>query len=99
MAGFPRLAPGLHALRGCFRQFDYRSTLNIGDHAEVTTGSMQRTFEAGGYRLDDRGARWIESYVRLKPGVSRAQAQQQISAIAKPIVCLSIGVQEDLQRM
>ena len=44
--------------------------------------SMQRTFEAGGYRLEDRGARWIESYVRLKPGVSRAQAQQQISAIA-----------------
>jgi putative ABC transport system permease protein len=44
--------------------------------------SMQRTFEAGGYRLEDRGARWIESYVRMKPGVSRAQAQQQISAIA-----------------
>jgi len=44
--------------------------------------SMQETFESGGYKLEDRGARWIESYVRLKPGVSRAQAQQQISAIA-----------------
>ena len=44
--------------------------------------SMQETFSSGGYKLEDRGARWIESYVRLKPGVSQAQAQQQISAIA-----------------
>jgi macrolide transport system ATP-binding/permease protein len=44
--------------------------------------SMQETFSGGGYKPEDRGARWIESYVRLKPGVSRAQAQQQISAIA-----------------
>jgi macrolide transport system ATP-binding/permease protein len=44
--------------------------------------SMQETFRSGGYKLEDRGARWIESYVRLKPGVSRTQAQQQISAIA-----------------
>jgi macrolide transport system ATP-binding/permease protein len=44
--------------------------------------SMQETFASGGYKLEDRGARWIESYVRLKPGVSRAQAQQQVSAIA-----------------
>jgi predicted permease len=44
--------------------------------------SMEDTFESGGYKLEDRGARWIESYVRLKPGVSRAQAQQQISAVA-----------------
>jgi predicted permease len=44
--------------------------------------SMEETFQRGGYKLADRGARWIESYVRLKPGVSRALAQQQISAIA-----------------
>jgi len=44
--------------------------------------SMEETFDSGGYKLEDRGARWIESYVRLKPGVGRAQAQQQISAIA-----------------
>ena len=44
--------------------------------------SMQETFRSGGYKLEDRGARWIESYVRVKPGVSGAQAQQQISAIA-----------------
>ena len=44
--------------------------------------SMQETFDQGGYKLEDRGARWIESYVRLKPGVSRTQAQQQIAVIA-----------------
>lgn len=44
--------------------------------------SMEETFDGGGYKLEDRGARWIESYVRLKAGVTRAQAQQQISAIA-----------------
>lgn len=44
--------------------------------------SMQETFGRGGYKLEDRGARWIESYARLKPGVTRAQARQQISAIA-----------------
>ena len=45
--------------------------------------SMEENFEAGGYKLEDRGARWIESYVRLKPGVTLSQAQQEISAVAK----------------
>jgi predicted permease len=45
--------------------------------------SMEETFEAGGYKLEDRGARWIEAYVRLKPGVTLSQAQQEISAAAK----------------
>jgi macrolide transport system ATP-binding/permease protein len=45
--------------------------------------SMEETFEAGGYKLEDRGARWIEAYVRLKPGVTAEQAQQEISAVAK----------------
>ena len=44
--------------------------------------SMEETFESGGYKLEDRDARWIEAYVRLKPGVNRPQAQQEISAIA-----------------
>ena len=44
--------------------------------------SMEETFESSGYKLEDRGARWIESYVRLKPGATREQAQEEISAIA-----------------
>jgi macrolide transport system ATP-binding/permease protein len=45
--------------------------------------SMEENFEAGGYKLEDRGARWIEAYVRLKPGVTPVEAQQEISAVAK----------------
>ncbi len=45
--------------------------------------SMQETFDPGGYKLEDRGARWIEGFVRLKPGVTPGQAQAEISAIAK----------------
>src|SRR5258705_1763000 len=45
--------------------------------------SMEETFESGGYKLEDRGARWIESYVRLKPRVTLPQAQEEISAAAK----------------
>jgi macrolide transport system ATP-binding/permease protein len=44
--------------------------------------SMEDAFEAGGYKLEDRGARWAEAYIRLKPGVTRDQAQQEISASA-----------------
>ena len=34
--------------------------------------SMQETFDNTGYKLEDRGARWIEGYAFLKPGVTRA---------------------------
>jgi predicted permease len=44
--------------------------------------SMEETFESGGYKLEDRSARWIEAYVRVKPGVTRAQVQEEITAIA-----------------
>lgn len=44
--------------------------------------SMEETFEACGYKLEDRGARWIESYARLRPGVTRQQAQEEVSAVA-----------------
>src|SRR6516164_8650891 len=44
--------------------------------------SMVNAFYGGGDKLEDRGARWCEAYVRLKPGVTRNQAQQEISAIA-----------------
>ena len=44
--------------------------------------SMEDIFEAGGYKLEDRGARWIEGYVRLKPGVTSQQAREEVSAVA-----------------
>jgi predicted permease len=45
--------------------------------------SMEETFDPGGYKLEDRGARWIEGFVRLKPGVTPNQAQAEISAVAQ----------------
>jgi predicted permease len=44
--------------------------------------SMLETLNSGSFKLEDRGARWAEAYARLKPGVTRNQAQQEISAIA-----------------
>ncbi len=45
--------------------------------------SMEELFEAGGYKLENRGARWIEGFALLKPGVTIEQAQTEMSAIAK----------------
>jgi macrolide transport system ATP-binding/permease protein len=44
--------------------------------------SMQAAFDPGGYKLDDRGARWIEGFALLKRGVTLDQAQSEISAEA-----------------
>ncbi|HLJ49490.1 MAG TPA: ABC transporter permease [Bryobacteraceae bacterium] len=44
--------------------------------------SMQETFEPGGYKLEDRGARWIEGFARLKRGAGAAQAEAELAAVA-----------------
>jgi len=45
--------------------------------------SMQERLDSSGYKLEDRGARWIEPFVRVKQGVTRGQAEQEISAVAR----------------
>lgn len=47
--------------------------------------SMQEVFEPGGYKLEDRNARWIEGFARLKDGVTIEQAQEELSTIAKQL--------------
>jgi predicted permease len=43
--------------------------------------SMQEKFDTA-YKLEDRGARWIEGFAMLKPGVTIKQAQEEIGAVA-----------------
>lgn len=45
--------------------------------------SMQETFDTTGYKLEDRGACWIEGYAFLKPGVTRQQAQAELNSISQ----------------
>src|SRR3989441_392366 len=77
-----RLNGVLHTIVGVTPEGFYGTFVGWGMQFWVPA-SMEEIFEAGGYKLEDRGARWIEAYVRLKPGVTREQAQQEISAVAK----------------
>src|SRR5207302_2878125 len=71
-----------HTIIGVAPQGFYGTFVGWAMHFWVPA-SMEETFESGGYKLEDRGARWIESFVRLKPGVTLEQAQQEISAVAQ----------------
>ena len=44
--------------------------------------SMQETFDTA-YKLEDRGAHWIEGFAFLKPGVTRQQADAELHAISQ----------------
>src|SRR5438046_3161610 len=44
--------------------------------------SMQETFDTG-YKPEDRGARWIEGYAFLLPGVTRQQADAELHSISQ----------------
>jgi len=45
--------------------------------------SMQERFEPGGYKMDSRGERWIEGFLRMKPGVTTEQVQAELSSLAQ----------------
>ena len=77
-----RLSGVMHTIVGVAPQGFYGTFVGWAMQFWVPA-SMEEIFEAGGYKLEDRGARWIEAYVRLKPGVTREQAQQEISAVAQ----------------
>src|SRR5882672_7242371 len=76
-----RLSGTLHTIVGVMPEGFYGTFVGWAMQFWVPA-SMEENFEAGGYKLEDRGARWIEAYVRLKPGVNLRQAQQEISAVA-----------------
>src|SRR6266513_1245852 len=76
-----RLNGVMHTIIGVAREGFYGTFVGWGMNFWVPA-SMEDIFESGGYKLEDRGARWIEAYARLKPGVTFAQVQQQFAAIS-----------------
>src|SRR5258708_2749434 len=76
-----RLNGVMHTIVGVAPEGFYGTFVGWGMNFWVPA-SMEDIFESGGYKLDDRGARWIEAYARLKPGVTSAQAQQEFAAIS-----------------
>ncbi len=76
-----RLNGVMHTIIGVAREGFYGTFVGWGMNFWVPA-SMEDIFESGGYKLEDRGARWIEAYARLKPGVTFAQAQQEFAAIS-----------------
>jgi macrolide transport system ATP-binding/permease protein len=76
-----RLNGLMHTIVGVAPEGFYGTFVGWGMNFWVPA-SMEDIFESGGYKLEDRGARWIEAYARLKPGVTFAQAQQEFAAIS-----------------
>jgi macrolide transport system ATP-binding/permease protein len=76
-----RLNGVIHTIVGVAPEGFYGTFVGWGMNFWVPA-SMEDIFESGGYKLEDRGARWIEAYARLKPGVTFAQAQQEFAAIS-----------------
>src|SRR6266849_3253214 len=76
-----RLDGVVHTIVGVAPEGFYGTFVGWGMNFWVPA-SMEDIFESGGCKLEDRGARWIESYARLKPGVTFAQAQQEFAAIS-----------------
>ena len=76
-----RLSGTLHTIVGVMPEGFYGTFVGWAMQFWVPV-SMEENFQAGGYKLEDRGARWIEGYARLKPGVTLRQAQEEISAVA-----------------
>jgi macrolide transport system ATP-binding/permease protein len=76
-----RLNGVVHTIIGVAPEGFYGTFVGWGMNFWVPA-SMEDIFESGGYKLEDRGARWIESYARLRPGVTSQQAQQEFAAIS-----------------
>ncbi len=76
-----RLNGVMHTIVGVAPEGFYGTFVGWGMNFWVPA-SMEDIFESGGYKLEDRGARWIEAYARLKTGVTFAQAQQEFAAIS-----------------
>ncbi len=62
-----------------------KASMALSSAGRCSSGSRypcRNDYSAAEYKLEDRGAQWIEGFVRLKPGVTPQQAQAEISAVA-----------------
>jgi predicted permease len=65
----------------------FRGTFAFGLTPEVWVPvTMQPVLLQGADRFNDRGRQWLEVFGRLRPGVTRSQAQAAISVIARRLV-------------
>ena len=69
-----------HTIIGVAPEGFYGTFVGYSFHFWVPT-SMEEVFEGGGYKLENRGARWSEGFAILKPGVTMEQAQAEITAV------------------
>ena len=76
-----RLNGVLYTIIGVTPEGFYGTFVGYSFHFWVPA-SMEEAYASGGYKLENRGARWIEGFAFLKPGVTMAQAQAEISAVA-----------------
>ena len=77
-----RLNGVMHTIVGVAPEGFYGTFVGWGMNFWVPA-SMEDIFESDGYKLEDRAARWIEAYARLKPGVMRQEAQQEFAVISR----------------
>ncbi len=54
----------------------------VGRYIDFWVPASMKEVLSGNYALNDRSARWIEGFVKLKPGITRSQAQAEISSVA-----------------
>src|SRR5881394_1485572 len=78
----PILGRGFRPEEGAGRNAHPVTVISYSFNFWVPT-SMQETFDNTGYKMEDRGARWIEGYAFLKPGVTRQQGQAELNSISQ----------------
>lgn len=64
----------------------------VGRYIDFWVPASMKQVLAGKDVLNDRSARWIEGFVKLKPGVTGAQAQTEISSVAARLGSLYPGI-------
>ena len=83
IVGKTQLLNGMaHTIVGVAPEGFYGTFVGYAFQFWVPASMQAQHIDAGDYKLEDRNARWIEGFARLKPGVTLQQAQAEMSAVA-----------------